>query len=68
MRQKDAGETDGKVYTTVTRPVMGPKRWQQLRNEKNQIIEVNEMKMLLWMCGVTLEDNIRTETYEEQRE
>ena len=48
----------GKVYKTVVRPAMlyGAETWATTRG-----LEVNEMRMLRWMCGVTRRDKIRNE-------
>ena len=48
----------GKVYKTMTRPAMlygAETRGQEAR------LEVNETRMLRWMCGVTRRDTIRNE-------
>ena len=45
----------GKVYRTVVRPAMlyGAETWATTKRQESRI-EVNEMRMLRWMCGVTL--------------
>ena len=44
----------GKVYKTVVRPAMmyGSEIWP-LKRTQGRKLEVEEMKMLIWMCGVT---------------
>ena len=53
---------DGKVYKTVVRPPMlyGADTWATTRGQEERL-EVDEMKMLRWMCGVTRRDKIRNE-------
>ena len=52
----------GKVYRTVVRPAMlyGAETWATNKRQESRI-EVNEMRMLRWMCGVTRKDKIRNE-------
>ena len=52
----------GKVYKTVVRPPLlyGAETWATTRGQEARI-EVNEMRMLRWMCGVTRRDKIRNE-------
>ena len=52
----------GKVYRTVVRPAMlyGAETWATTKRQESRI-EVNEMRMLRWMCGVTRKYNIRNE-------
>ncbi len=52
----------GNVYKTVVRPAMlnGTETWAITRGQEARL-EVNEMRMLRWMCGVTRRDNIRNE-------
>ena len=52
----------GKVYKTVVRPALlyGAETWATTRGQEARL-EVNEMRMLRRMCGVTRMDNIRNE-------
>ena len=52
----------GKVYRTVVRPAMlyGAETWATTKRQESRI-EVNEMRMLRWMYGVTRKDKIRNE-------
>ena len=52
----------GNVYTTVARPALmyGTKTWALKKAQENKL-EVAEMRMLRWMCGVTKLDKIRNE-------
>ena len=52
----------GKVYRTVVIPAMlyGAETWATTKRQASRI-EVNEMRMLRWMCGVTRKDKIRNE-------
>ena len=52
----------GKVYRTVVRTAMlyGAETWATTKRQESRI-EVNEMRMLRWMCGVTRKDKIRNE-------
>ena len=52
----------GKVYRTVVRPalVYGADTWALKKAQENKL-EVAEMRMLRWMCGVTKLDKIRNE-------
>ena len=52
----------GKVYTTVINPEMlyGAETWATTKRQGKRI-EVTEMRMLPWMCGVTRKDKIRNE-------
>ena len=51
-----------KVHTTVIRPVMlyGAETWATTKRQEKRI-EVTEMMVLRWMCGVTRKDKIRNE-------
>ena len=44
------------VYKTVVRPAMmyGLKMWETCKEEKR--LDVHEMRLLRWMCGVTWKD------------
>ena len=52
----------GKVYKPVVRPALlyGAETWATTRGQEARL-EVNEMRMLRWMCCVTRRDNIRNE-------
>ena len=52
----------GKVDKTVVRPALlyGAETWATTRGQEARL-EVNEMRMLRWMCGVTRRDKIRNE-------
>ena len=52
----------GKVYKTVVRPALlyGAETWETTRGQEARL-EVNEMRMLRWMCGVTRRAKIRNE-------
>ena len=52
----------GKVCKTVVRPALlyGAETWATTRGQEARL-EVNEMRMLRWMCGVTRRDKIRNE-------
>uniref|UniRef100_A0A8D9FDT2 Endonuclease-reverse transcriptase n=1 Tax=Cacopsylla melanoneura TaxID=428564 RepID=A0A8D9FDT2_9HEMI len=52
----------GKIYKTVVRPAMlhGAETWA-VKKVQEKRLEVAEMKMLRWSCGVTKLDRIRNE-------
>ena len=53
----------GKVYKTVVRPALllyGAETKATTRGQEARL-EVNEMRMLRWMCGVTRRDKIRNQ-------
>ena len=52
----------GKVYRTVVRPALmyGAETWA-LKKAQEKKLEVAEMRMVRWMCGVTKLDKIRNE-------
>ena len=53
---------NGKVYRTVVRSALmyGAETWALKKAQENKL-EVAEMRMLRWMCGVTKLDKIRNE-------
>ena len=59
----------GKVYKTVVRPALlyGAETWATTRGQEARL-EVNDMRMLRWMCGVTWRENIQMNTLEGQQE
>ena len=54
--------TNGKAYKTIIRParLCGEERWATTKQQEKRI-EMNKMRMLRWMCGVTRKDKIRNE-------
>ena len=52
----------GNVYKTVVRPALlhCGETWATTRGQEARL-EVDEMRMLRWMCGVTRRDKIRNE-------
>ena len=52
----------GNVYKTVVRPALlyGAETWATTRGQEAGL-EVKEMRMLRWVCGVTRRDKIRNE-------
>ena len=52
----------GKVYKTVVRPALlyGAETWATTRGQEARL-EVKEVRMLRWMCGVTRRDHIQNE-------
>ena len=58
--RKISVKVKGGVYRTVVRPAMmyGAKTWP-VKKEQEKKLDVAEMKMLRWMCGVTKMDKIR---------
>lgn len=53
---------NGKFYQTVVRPAIlyGTKCWV-LKNQHENKVSVQKLKMLHWMCGSTIKDRIRNE-------
>ena len=62
VRQENGREDQGKVYRTVVRPALmyRAETWA-LKKAQEKKLEVAEMRMLRWMCGVTRLDKIRNE-------
>ena len=52
----------GKVHKAVVRPAMmyGAETWA-IKKTQEKKLDVAEMRMLRWMCGVTRRDRIRNE-------
>ena len=52
----------GKIYETVVRPALlyGAETWATTRRQEARL-EVNQMRMLRWMCGVTRRGTILNE-------
>ena len=52
----------GKIHRTAVRPalVYGAETRSTTKSQEKRL-EVNEMRMLRWMCGVTEKDNTRDE-------
>ena len=51
-----------KVYKTMVRPALlyGAETWATTKGQEARL-EVNEMRMLRWMCGVIRMDKIQNE-------
>ena len=62
VRQENEREDQGKVYRTVVRPALmyRAETWA-LKKAQEKKLEVAEMRMLRWMCGVTRLGKIRNE-------
>ncbi|XP_013178320.1 PREDICTED: uncharacterized protein LOC106125595 [Papilio xuthus] len=62
LRQKNASETRGFGFKSMIRPVLmyGSETWAVTQKNVNTI-QVAEMKILRWMCGVSRLDKIRNE-------
>ena len=62
VRQENEREIKGKVYRTVARTALmyGAETWA-LKKAQGKKVEVAELRMLRWMCGVTKLDKIRNE-------
>ncbi|KAK3894199.1 hypothetical protein Pcinc_002033 [Petrolisthes cinctipes] len=58
--KKISARVKGKVYKTVVRPAFmyGAETWP-IKKTQEKKLEVAEMRMLRWMCGVTRYDRIR---------
>ena len=54
VRQENERENQGKVYRTEVRPALmyGAETWALKKAQENKL-EVAEIRMLRWMCGVT---------------
>ncbi len=69
VQQKDARETEGEGIQNsdqASNAIWG--RNVGYNEEKEKRIEVTEMRMLRWMCGVTRKTRSGMNTYEEQQE
>ena len=55
---------NGEVYKTVVRLDMlyGADTWATTKGQEARL-ELNEMRLLRWMCGVTRRDKIRNEHF-----
>ena len=63
VRQEDVSETEGKcVHNNLwsDRLLYGADIWTTAKGQEVRL-EVNELLMLRWMCGVTMRDKIRNE-------
>ena len=62
VRQENEREDQGKAYRTVVTPALmyWAETWA-LKKAQEKKVEVAEMRMLRWMCGVTKLDKIRNE-------
>ena len=60
--RKLSARLKGKVYKTAVRPAMmyGSETWAMKKVQEKKV-DVAEMRMLRWMCGVTRKDKIRNE-------
>ncbi len=60
--RKISARLKGKVYKTAVRPSLlyGSETWP-LKKVQEKKVNVAEMRMLRWMCGVTRKDKIRNE-------
>ena len=54
VMQDDPSEVVGKVDKAAVRPAMldGSETWATTKRQETRL-DVNQMKMLRWMCGVT---------------
>ena len=62
VRPKNKFESQGEVYKTVVRPAMmyGAEMWA-VKKAQEKKLDVAEMRMLIWMSGVTKLDRMRNE-------
>ena len=62
-----SAKVKGRFYKSVVRPAMvyGAETWP-VKKAQERKLEVAEMRMLRWMCGVTRRDKIRNDYIEGQ--
>ena len=62
VRQKNASETEGESIQNSDQAsnAIWPETWATTKRQEKRI-EVTEIRMLRWMCGVTRKDKIRNE-------
>ena len=64
--KKISGRVKGKVYNTVVRPAMlyGAETWS-VKKAHERKLNLVEMRMLRWMCGISKVDRVRNERIRE---
>lgn len=60
--RKISGNTKGRLYRRVVRPALmyGAETWAVTKAQERKL-EVAEMRMIRWMCGLTRRDRVRNE-------